>query len=160
MNTKEMARKVWSDPIYFLAFGFGSGLMRKAPGTWGTVAAIPVFLLLQNTPVWLYLITTILFFVLGIYVCEVVSKELGVHDYKGIVWDEVVGYLITMFLAPSGLIWILVGFGLFRFFDILKPEPIKSCDKKVYGGMGVMLDDVIAGIMAFMVLQILAWGFS
>ena len=84
MNTKEMARKVWSDPIYFLAFGFGSGLMRKAPGTWGTVAAIPVFLLLQNTPVWLYLITTILFFVLGIYVCEVVSKELGVHDYKGI----------------------------------------------------------------------------
>ena len=160
MNTKEMARKVWSDPIYFLAFGFGSGLMRKAPGTWGTVAAIPVFLLLQNTPVWLYLITTILFFILGIYVCEVVSKELGVHDYKGIVWDEVVGYLITMFMAPSGLIWILVGFGLFRFFDILKPEPIKSCDKKVYGGMGVMLDDVIAGIMAFIVLQILAWGFS
>tara|TARA_Y100000588_G_C13637153_1_gene662145 strand:- start:63 stop:545 length:483 start_codon:yes stop_codon:yes gene_type:complete len=160
MNTKEISQKVWQDPIYFLAFGFGSGLMKKAPGTWGTVAAIPVFLLMYQLPAWLYLIMTIIFFIMGVYICEVVSKGLGIHDYKGIVWDEVVGFLITMFLAPEGLFWLLMGFILFRFFDILKPEPIKSCDKKVMGGLGVMLDDVIAGVMAFILLQIFAWVLS
>ena len=160
MNTKELSQKVWQDPIYFLAFGFGSGLMKKAPGTWGTVAAIPVFLLMYQLPAWLYLIMTIIFFIMGVYICEVVSKGLGIHDYKGIVWDEVVGFLITMFLAPEGLFWLLMGFILFRFFDILKPEPIKSCDKKVMGGLGVMLDDVIAGVMAFILLQIFAWVLS
>ncbi|WP_019216388.1 phosphatidylglycerophosphatase A family protein, partial [Legionella tunisiensis] len=96
MNTVKLSNKVWQDPTYFIAFGFGSGLMPIAPGTWGTLAAMPVYLLLVGQPLIIYLLTTILAFLLGIWVSDKVSQELGVHDYSGIVWDEIVGYLLTM----------------------------------------------------------------
>jgi phosphatidylglycerophosphatase A len=102
---------------------------------------------------------TVLAFILGVWVSDKVSKDLGVHDYKGIVWDEVVGYLLTMFIAPKGLIWMLLGFILFRIFDICKPQPIGYIDQKVHGGMGIMLDDVLAAVPAWLIIQILAWSF-
>jgi phosphatidylglycerophosphatase A len=82
---------------------------------------------------------------------------MGVHDHPGIVWDEFVGYWITMFAAPAGWLWIVIGFILFRFFDVLKPWPIAGLDKRVSGGMGIMIDDVMAGIYAAICLQVLAY---
>jgi phosphatidylglycerophosphatase A len=160
MNDNKLSAKVWQNPVYFIAFGFGSGLMPKAPGTWGTVMAIPIYLLIAGTPWWMYLSIVALAFILGVYVSQKVSKELGVHDHSGIVWDEIVGYLLTMFLLPTTWLWMVGGFILFRLFDILKPEPIRTIDKQVKGGMGIMLDDVLAAIMAWIPLQLIVWGLA
>ncbi|WP_111640966.1 phosphatidylglycerophosphatase A family protein [Marinimicrobium alkaliphilum] len=147
------------NPDHFFAFGFGSGLAPKAPGTFGTLAAIPIFWLIQDLTPALYLIWLGVTFALGVYWCDRSSKALGVHDHGGIVWDEMVGYWLTMFLAPAGLLWMLIGFVLFRFFDIVKPWPIGWLDKRVGGGFGIMIDDVLAGIYALIVLQLLALWF-
>ena len=160
MKQINLSKRVWQDPVYFIAFGFGSGLMPKAPGTWGTVAAIPMYLLLSNTHWAVYCVLTLLAFILGVWVCTKVSNDLGVEDYKGIVWDEVVGYLLTMFLAPKGLEWIILGFVLFRLFDIWKPFPICVIDRKIKSGLGIMLDDVAAAVPAWLILQALAWIFA
>lgn len=159
MNKEKLFRKVWQDPRYFLGFGFGSGLIPIAPGTWGTLAALPVYALLISMHWSLYLVFTLIALVAGIWLTESISKDLGAHDYSGIVWDEIVGYLITMFLAPPGFIWMIIGFILFRIFDIWKPWPISWVDKKVTGGLGIMLDDVLAAIPAWLILQGLAWSF-
>lgn len=156
MNNVNLSRKVWQHPSYFIAFGFGSGLMPKAPGTWGTIAAIPVYLLFVNAGWQVYLTLTIAAFILGVVTSNMVSRDLGMHDYSGIVWDEVVGYLLTMFLAPSGWLWMVLGFILFRLFDIWKPQPIRFVDKHVHGGLGIMLDDVLAAIPAWLIIQALA----
>jgi phosphatidylglycerophosphatase A len=156
MNNKPSTRDVaLKSPIGFLAFGFGSGLAPKAPGTFGTLAAIPVYFLMAPLSWPLYLLLIILSFVFGIYVCDRASQMLGVHDHGGIVWDEFVGLWITLFLIPFEWHWLLLGFVLFRFFDIIKPFPIKWLDKKVKGGFGIMIDDVIAGIFAWVVLMII-----
>lgn len=160
ISTQALSNKVWRNPYFFMAFGFGSGLMPTAPGTWGTLAAIPIYLLLVNASWGLYLVVTLIAFLFGVFICNKVSKELGEHDYGGIVWDEIVGYLLTMFLAPSGLVWIVIGFILFRIFDIWKPQPIGWVDERVQGGLGIMLDDVLAAIPAWIILQLLAWGFK
>lgn len=160
MQMIKLSNKVWQDPIYFLAFGFGSGLMPVAPGTWGTIAAIPLYLLIAHQPWYGYLAFTVLSFIAGIYFCAKVSRDLGVHDFSGIVWDEVVGYLFTMFMAPFGLPWMIVGFILFRIFDIWKPQPIRFIDKYVKGGVGIMLDDLIAAIPAWLIMQVLVWCFA
>lgn len=152
-----LARKVWHDPIYFLAFGFGSGLMPIAPGTWGTIMALPLYWLLAGYSWVIYLIVILFAFVLGIFLCDKVSRDLNVHDYSGIVWDEVVGYLCTMFLIPSSFRWSVIGFVLFRLFDIWKPQPIRWLDKSVKGGLGIMLDDILAAIFAWFFLQLLVW---
>jgi phosphatidylglycerophosphatase A len=159
MNQANIANRVWQDPVYFIAFGFGTGLMPIAPGTWGTLAAIPLYLLLQESHWLIYLAFTILAFILGVWVSDKVSKDLGVHDYKGIVWDEVVGYLLTMFMAPKGLLWMVLGFILFRIFDIWKPQPIAYVDQKTQGGLGIMLDDVLAAVPAWLLLNVIAWSF-
>lgn len=159
ISIKNLSLKVWQDPVYFIAFGFGSGLMPYAPGTWGTLAAFPVYLLLMIYSPPAYLIITIALFALGVWVSEKVASDLGVHDYSGIVWDEVVGYLLTMFCAPAGWVWMVIGFLLFRLFDIWKPYPISVVDKQVHGGIGIMLDDVLAAVPAWLILQGLAWMF-
>jgi phosphatidylglycerophosphatase A len=160
MNTTKLTNKVFQDPTYFIAFGFGSGLMPIAPGTWGTAAAIPLYLLIANFSWPIYLFLTIAAFFIGVKVCDKVSQELGVYDYSGIVWDEVVGYLLTMFLAPLNFIWLIMGFVLFRVFDIWKPGPIRFIEKRVQGGLGVMLDDVLAAIPAWVIMQLLIWVFT
>jgi phosphatidylglycerophosphatase A len=142
------------DPRHFLALGFGSGLAPKAPGTMGTVAAVPLLLLFQDLPLWSFLLVVLGAFLLGIWLCDVTARNLGVHDHPGIVWDEFVGYWLTMAAAPSGWQWLLLGFCLFRIFDILKPWPIRWIDRRVGGGFGIMFDDVLAGVYAWVVLQI------
>ncbi|MCZ2723545.1 phosphatidylglycerophosphatase A [Marinomonas sp. 15G1-11] len=149
----KVPRSVWRNPVHFLAFGLGSGTVDKAPGTFGTLAAIPIYLLMQHWTDLNYLIMLIVTFIVGIYLCDKTSKDLGVHDHSGIVWDEFVGFWITMWMAPEGWLYIIVGFVLFRVFDILKPWPISWLDKKVEGGFGIMIDDVLAGVFALLALQ-------
>jgi phosphatidylglycerophosphatase A len=149
---------VFRDPLYFITFGFGSGLIPKAPGTFGTLVAVPIYLLLIKLPVIYYLAVVLLFLGFGIWACEKVSQDLGEHDYPGIVWDEVVGYLLTMTGSPPGLLWIVLGFFLFRLFDIWKPGLIRLVDKKIKGGLGIMIDDVLAALPAWLILQCLIWG--
>jgi phosphatidylglycerophosphatase A len=148
-------RKVYGDWRHFLAFGLGSGLARYAPGTFGTLASIPFYLVLARLPAWLYAVTVIAAFALGSWICEAVSRDLGVHDHGGIVFDEFVGYWITMFLLPAEWPWILAGFAAFRLFDIWKPGPIRWLDRNVGGGFGIMFDDVAAGAVACLSLHAL-----
>lgn len=156
-QTRLTAAQIMRDPILFLAFGFGSGLAKKAPGTCGTVAALPVYwLLMQFNSPWWYGGLTLLLTLLGIWLCDVAAKMLGEHDFGGIVWDEIAGFLITMSCVPATWQNILAGFVLFRLFDIVKPWPIKWIDQKVAGGFGIMLDDVIAGVFAGLCLLWLA----
>ena len=150
------ARLILRDPVHFLAFGFGSGLSPKAPGTAGTLAALPLVYFALALPFWAYVLLTLVIIIAGVWICDNSSKRLGVHDHPGIVWDEIAGLFITLLAAPAGLIWLAVGFVLFRFFDILKPWPIGWLDRQVGGGLGIMLDDVLAGIYALICLQLLA----
>ena len=138
----------FSIPAQFVAFGFGSGLSPWAPGTAGTVLAVPLYLLISHWSLPAYTTFVLLATVLGIWVCEVASRQLKVHDHPGIVWDEFVGYWITMWALPTSWPWVLAGFLLFRLLDITKPWPIGVLDKKVKGGFGIMIDDIIAGVMA------------
>lgn len=150
-------RSIWRNPIHFLAFGLGSGAAPKAPGTFGTLAAvIPFYFILQHLTNQQYLFMLIITSIVGIYLCHKTAKDLGVHDHSGIVWDEFVGYWITMWLAPTGWLYIVLGFALFRLFDILKPWPISWLDKNVGGGFGIMVDDILAGVMSLVILQALA----
>ncbi len=153
MNTLQ----VFKHPVHFFAFGFGSGLAPKAPGTFGTLVAVPIFLLIFQWPLLFYLAFVLITFAIGIYLCDKASKDLKVHDHSGIVWDEMVGFWITMIAIPVNWQTVLAGFLLFRLFDIWKPWPIKWCDKKVHGGFGIMLDDVIAGFFAWFFLYF--WHF-
>lgn len=148
------------NPIHLLAFGLGSGCAPKAPGTFGTLAAIPFWwLLLQDVPLIPYICVLIAGFAFGVYLCEQTSKDLGVHDHGGIVWDEWIGLWITYLALPAGIEWLVIGFALFRFFDIIKPWPIKWLDEKVQGGFGIMIDDVLAGLFALGCVQLLAYYF-
>lgn len=144
---------VFRNPVHFLAFGLGSGAAPVAPGTFGTLAAVPLYLLLDLLPLNVYLIVLVLSFALGIWLCGVTSRDMGVHDHGGIVWDEFVGLWLTMVAAPPGWLWLALGFVLFRFFDIVKPFPIGWLDRKITGGLGIMVDDAVAGSFAWLVLQ-------
>lgn len=141
------------NPVHFLSLGFGSGLSPIAPGTAGTLAAIPLYLLLAKLDLVAYLVVTLSLFAIGVYLCELTSRELGGQDHPAIVWDEIVGYLITMMGVPPKIEWLVAGFLLFRLFDILKPWPIRVLDRSIKGGLGIMLDDVLAGIFAALILQ-------
>lgn len=138
------------DPRMLLAFGFGSGLSRVMPGTMGTLAAIPLFLLLAMTPLWLYVTLVTFSAILGIYLCGYAANKLQVHDHPGIVWDEFVGFWLCMLAMPVNWKTVLVGFVLFRIFDMLKPWPISLADKHIHGGVGIMFDDILAGIAAWL----------
>ncbi len=151
---------VWRNPIHFAAFGFGSGAVPVAPGTFGTLMAVLLYWLLPAMSWPVYLLFLLATFGAGVWLCGKTAHDIGVHDHGGIVWDEFVGYWITMFLAPAGWEWIAAGFVLFRVFDILKPWPISWLDRHVEGGLGVMVDDVLAGVMAWICLQVAAYFFS
>jgi phosphatidylglycerophosphatase A len=158
MTRASAPASVFRNPIHFLAFGFGSGAAPFAPGTFGTLAAVPLYLLFAQLPMGWYLLLLIATFGIGIYLCERTANDLGVHDHGGIVWDEFVGYWITMVAAPPEWWWLVVGFVLFRFFDILKPFPISWLDKHIHGGLGIMLDDAVAGTFAWLCLQLLVFA--
>ena len=144
-------------PIHFLSLGFGSGLAPRAPGTFGTLIAVPVYLLLAGLDPLVYLIISLFLLYIGIHLCQVTADRLGVHDHPAIVWDEIVGYLLTMVAVPFDWLWIVAGFVLFRLFDIWKPWPIGYFDRRVSGGVGIMLDDLLAAVYASIILLLLLY---
>jgi len=156
MKRNSVPASVWRNPIHFLAFGCGAGAAGYAPGTWGTLVAIPVYYLLQGMPLFWYLAIISCLFLLGVWLCERTARDIGVHDHAGIVWDEIVGYLLSMTAAPRGFLWVAVGFAAFRLFDIWKPWPVRWCDRRVGGGLGIMLDDILAAVYAWLLLQLVA----
>lgn len=148
---------VWQNPLYFIAFGLGSGAMPFAPGTFGTLLAIPFYLLLRPLPLLAYLLVVIAFIIFSSWLSDRVSRDIHVHDHPGMCIDEFAGFFVTMINAPHGFRWILLGFILFRLFDIWKPWPIGWLDEKVHGGIGMILDDVVAGIFAMIIIQFVAF---
>lgn len=144
-----LSRKiVFQSPSHFLAFGMGTGLARYAPGTVGTLAAIPFYFLLHLLVPVLYLGAVAVAFGVGVVVCGRATKSLNTPDHPGIVWDEMVGLWITMCCIPFSWGALLIGFLLFRLLDIAKPWPLNLIDRRVGGGLGIMLDDALAGIFA------------
>ena len=158
-NSVIIPARLLKDPRHFLSLGFGSGLARKAPGTFGTIAAIPPYLLLADIGFIPWVIIIVAGFFIGIYLCQFTSDALGVHDHSGIVWDEFIGFWMTMMAAPALCWqWVLAGFILFRIFDIVKPWPIKLADTKIHGGFGIMVDDVLAAIYAIAGMLLLEYS--
>ena len=155
MNWKSpSASQLIKQPVHLLAFGFGSGLAPRAPGTFGTLAAIPLWCVFQGLPLWIYGALLVMTFGVGVYICGRSAELLGVHDHPGIVWDEFVGLWVTLIGAPLHWAWILLGFLWFRLFDIAKPWPIRWCDRRIGGGFGIMVDDLLAGLMALVALHL------
>ncbi|NCN89662.1 MAG: phosphatidylglycerophosphatase A [Gallionella sp.] len=149
-------RFLFSHPAHLLSFGFGSGLARKAPGTFGTLVAFPFYwYLAPRLSDMLFILVLIWAFAVGVWVCNITGKALGVADYGGIVWDEVVAFLLVLFFTPNEPAWQLLAFALFRFFDIVKPQPIRYFDKNWHGGLGVMFDDIVAAGYALLCLAII-----
>lgn len=147
--------------VHWLAFGLGTGTAPKAPGTVGSAAALlflPVFALMSWPWQIVWVVATLVF---GIWLCDRTSKDLGVHDHPGIVWDEFVGIWIVFIAVPLSWSTVIIGFVLFRIFDVIKPWPIRWLDRHVDGGFGIMVDDVLAGIIAFLLLHLwlaTEWG--
>jgi phosphatidylglycerophosphatase A len=148
------------NPVHFLSLGFGSGLSPYAPGTAGTVAAIPVYWFMAPLPPGPYLLVVLVLFGLGVFLCQVTTVQLGSHDHSAIVWDEVVGYLLTMFMVPFDWRWVILGFFLFRLFDVWKPWPVRVLDRSLRGGLGIMLDDVGAAVYAALGMQVILFVFD
>ncbi len=147
------AEKVFTRPDYFLAFGLGSGLAPRAPGTAGTLVGVVLFLPVMLLPVLVQIAIIVAAFFLGVWLCDRVAEDMQVKDPGSIVWDEIVGVWIVMLWLPD-LIWLVPAFLLFRLFDILKPWPISLADRQLTGGLGIMFDDVLAGLAALGVVQL------
>jgi phosphatidylglycerophosphatase A len=152
--------RLMREPVHLIAFGFGSGLSPWAPGTFGTLMAIPIVLFVMQFGLVAHLGFAIFASLFGIYVCGESARRLGVHDHPGIVWDEIAGFALTMLAVPAHsagggsrqLYWVVAGFTLFRLLDIWKPWPIREADHSLGGGLGIMLDDILAGIFAAAIL--------
>lgn len=149
-------RFILSHPAHFLSFGFGSGLFPGSPGTAGTLVAFPIYwYLAPRLTDALFILVLIWAFAVGVWVCDKTGRALGVADYGGIVWDEIVAFLLVLFFTPEGFVWQLLAFSLFRFFDILKPPPIRHFDRNWHGGLGVMFDDILAAGYALLCMALL-----
>jgi phosphatidylglycerophosphatase A len=142
-----------SHPAHFIALGFGTGLAPIAPGTVGTLLAFPLYAVLRHwlDPFELLALLPALFAV-GVWACGRTGRALGSSDHSGMNWDEIVAFLLVLVFTPPGLAWQAAAFCAFRLFDIAKPPPIRMVDRKVKGGFGVMLDDVLAAFYALIVL--------
>jgi phosphatidylglycerophosphatase A len=160
MNRADTRRVALATPTGFLAFGFGSGLAPVAPGTAGTVASLPFAALIVQLPFSVALAVVIVGFLVGIPLCGITGRKLGVHDHGGIVWDEFVGMWLVLLFVPFHWGWWLGAFALFRIFDAAKPWPIRWFDRRVHGGLGVMLDDILAAGYTLAVLALAMWWIS
>ncbi len=156
-TTRVTIRTLGRDPVLWLAFGFGTGIVPKAPGTVGTLVAFPIaYFSLSLSPLW-WAGIGLLLTLSGIYLCGEAARRIGVHDHGGIVWDEIAGmYAVLAFVPPTALDWVLA-FVAFRFFDIVKPWPIRDLDHRIDGGLGIMLDDLVAALYAIVSLLVLGW---
>ncbi len=153
----EIRRKVLRDPVNLLAFGLGIGLSPVAPGTAGSLLGMALAWVSLALPFELRLMVAITLILSGIWLCGESARRIGVHDHPGIVWDEIAAiYLLLLVAPPSEMAWAL-GFGLFRFFDIWKPWPIRDLDHRLKGGLGIMLDDLVAALYAALLLVFSGW---
>ena len=156
---QETPRSIWTNPIHFIAFGFGFGAAPFAPGTFGTLAAIPIYLFIADYPLWFYSMLLVIAIVASCWIIDITERDIHAHDHPGSVLDEIVGYLLTMFAAPHGWQWVFLGFLLFRLFDIWKPWPISWMDENLKGGIGTVADDLAAAVPAWIIIQLCAWSF-
>jgi phosphatidylglycerophosphatase A len=151
---------VFSHPARFIAFGFGSGLSPFAPGTAGTLVGFPLFLLIVQwglaLPAYAALIAVL--FIVGVWACEHVSRSLGVDDFGGIVWDEIVAFLAILYFTPYSVAWFAAAFFIFRIFDVWKPFPIRHFDNTIKNGFGVMFDDALAAVYSVITIKFLVWA--
>lgn len=152
LKINQAPRSIWTNPIDFIAAAFGAGAMPIAPGTFGTLAAIPFIYWLSQFNFFIYFIVTLVLVIGGIFICDRAGKDFGVTDHSAIVWDEFAAFFIVMMGIPMNWFLILAGFLLFRFFDILKPGPIRWLENHMPGGLGVMMDDVLAGLISWFIL--------
>ena len=152
-----LTRKVLTDPVNFVAFGFGTGLAPVAPGTFGSLPGVLLAWLTLDMGIYFQLGIAAALFVSGVWICGASARRIGVHDHGGIVWDEICGMYVTLLLAPPTLIGFALGFGLFRLFDIAKPWPIRDLDHRLGGGLGIMLDDLVAALYALILLTLYGW---
>ena len=152
-----MARKVMTDPVNFLAFGFGTGLAPIAPGTFGSFPGVLLFWLTMDFGLYVQLGVAAALVVSGVWICGESARRIGVHDYGGIVWDEIAGMYITLLAAPISLVGWVLAFVLFRITDIVKPWPIRDLDHRIEGGLGIMLDDLVAALYAALLLGFYRW---
>ena len=156
-DNDNLTRKVLTDPVNFMAFGFGTGLAPIAPGTFGSLPGILLAWLTLDMGIYVQLGIAAALFVAGIWICGESARRIGVHDHGGIVWDEICGMYVTLLAAPQTIpAWIL-GFLLFRAFDIVKPWPIRDLDHRMGGGLGIMLDDLVAALYAAILLALYGW---
>jgi phosphatidylglycerophosphatase A len=142
------------DPVQLLALGFGAGLAPRAPGTFGSLVGLALAIVIARWGWTASVVATLAACIAGVWICGASARRLGVHDHPAIVWDEVAGMMITMLAAPPGWMWTLLAFVLFRALDIIKPWPIREIDHGMRGGAGIMLDDVLAGILAALGLML------
>jgi len=155
--TREFARTLLRTPAGWIASGFGAGFFPIASGTFGTLVALLPWLAWRHLPLWQYALVIVVAFALGAWAAQRVIDSIEVQDPGVVVWDEFVGLWIALFAAPAGWEWMLAGFALFRFFDILKPWPVSWADNHVEGGLGAMLDDAFAGLYALAAMQAAAY---
>ena len=152
-----LARTVLTDPVHFFAFGFGTGLAPVAPGTFGSLPGLLIFWMTLGFGTYVQLGIVAAMAGIGVWICGESARRIGVHDHGGIVWDEIVGMYLTLFLAPPTAAGWLVAFVLFRVMDIVKPWPIRDLDHRLGGGAGIMLDDVVAALYALILLAFWGW---
>ena len=149
-------RFVFSHPAHLIAFGFGAGLAPFAPGTAGTLVGFPLFWLVGSlySP-WETLALIAVLFGIGVWACGITGRNLGISDHGGMCWDEIVAFLLILEIAPDGLYWQVAAFFLFRFFDVVKPSPIRELEMRMKGGFGVMFDDILAAGYTLLALAII-----
>ena len=146
---------VFSHPAHFIAFGFGAGLSRFAPGTAGTLVGFPIYwLIAPYYSAWEMLALIGVLFAIGVWACGVAGRNLGISDHGGMCWDEIVAFLLILEVAPEGLYWQVAAFVLFRIFDVVKPSPIRELEKRIKGGFGVMFDDILAAGYTLLALAV------
>lgn len=147
-------KRIWRDPIHFITCGFGVGALPMA-GTWGTLIGVFIAWLMHSLSLSSYIIIVVILNIAGIFLCDKVNKDLGTDDHPAAVWDEIASFPIVMIAVPFTWYYVIIGFLLFRFFDIIKPFPISWIDKHIHGGIGIMLDDIAAALASLMILQII-----
>jgi phosphatidylglycerophosphatase A len=146
---------VFSHPAHFIAFGFGAGLSRFAPGTAGTLVGFPIYwLVAPYYSAWEMLALIGVLFAIGVWACGVAGRNLGISDHGGMCWDEIVAFLLILEVAPKDLYWQVAAFFLFRIFDVVKPSPIRELEKRMKGGFGVMFDDILAAGYTLLALAV------
>ena len=154
---KSFARTVLTDPVHFLAFGLGKGLAPFAPGTFGSIPGVILFWFTLDQGLYVQLAVVAALVLSGVWLCGESARRIGVHDHGGIVWDEITGMYITLLVAPFTLAGWILAFVLFRVMDIVKPWPIRDLDHRIGGGLGIMLDDLVAALYAALLLGLYRW---